>query len=64
MTRNSIIRIALFALVFIAVSTALDTAFGFKVTFVKQAIEAACATLGWMLALKWFGRNKRAGGVG
>ena len=63
MIRISIIRIALFAIAFLVISTALDTAFGFEVTFAKQALSAVCATLGWMLAVKWIARRSKAGGA-
>ena len=54
MTRNLIIiRTALFAATFFAIAITLDHAFGFKTSLAKEAAEAAAATLGWMLALKW-----------
>ena len=53
MTRQSIERIALFALTFFAIALALDHVFGNTISFVKEGVETASATLGWMLALKW-----------
>jgi hypothetical protein len=53
MTRNIIVRTALFAATFFAIIITLDHAFGFKTPLAKEAVEAAAATLGWMLALKW-----------
>ena len=53
MIKNHMFRIACFAATFFAISVALDYAFGYSISFPKEAVEAAAVTAGWLLAVRW-----------